>query len=158
AAYGLFSSVNFRFTTSAAGDLAITFQVAEAPTYPISYDNFAWFSDAELSDAIRADLGVFTGEVPDGGAMVDEITAVLTKQLYLKNIKGTVTHLLLAQAVGDGMMMQFRVEGPTIRIQSVHIGDSVSASSEALKDRVSDLKGQPYSRFAIELFEFEQIR
>jgi len=56
------------------------------------------------------------------------------------------------------MILQFRVEDPTLRIQSVQFGDPLAAGSERLKDRVPDIKGQPYSRFAIEVFENEQVR
>jgi hypothetical protein len=90
--------------------------------------------------------------------MVDQISGVLERLLAAKNIKGAVTHQLLAEAEGDGMIVQFSVEGSPVRIQTVHVGDALAASSERLKDRIPDLKGQPYSRFAIELFENEQIR
>ncbi len=54
--------------------------------------------------------------------------------------------------------MQFRVEGVPFRVQSVQFGDPAAANAERLKDRVSDINGQPYSLFAIELFENEQVR
>ncbi len=90
--------------------------------------------------------------------MVDEITRVLQGLLASKNIKGNVTHQLIGQVVGDGMMMQFRLEGPPLNVQSVQFGDSLATSSEPLKDRVPDIKGQPYSRLAIEIFENEHVR
>jgi outer membrane protein assembly factor BamA len=157
AALGIFSTINFRYTTKADG-IALNFQVKEAPSYPISFDNFPWFSDQELADAIRTEVGLFSGEAPGSGALIDEMTIVLENLLASKKLKGSVTHQLLAQAIGDGMMMQFRVEGPALRIQSVQFGDSLATSSEHLKDRIPDLKGQPYSRFAIEVFENEHVR
>jgi len=70
-----------------------------------------------------------------------------------------VTHQLLSVPIGDGMVMQFRIEGgPALRIQSVRFGDPLASDSERLKDRVPDIKGQSYSLFAIELFEEEQVR
>jgi outer membrane protein insertion porin family len=157
AALGLFSAVNYRY--SAKGDaIALEFQVTEAPTYPLSFDNFPWFSDVEIGDAIRSSVGLFTGESPGDGAMVDQIAEVLEKLLASKKIKGAVTHQLLAQAVGDGMMMQFSLDGSPLKIQSVQFGDVLATNSDRLKDRLSDLKGQPYSRFAIELFENEHVR
>ncbi|MBZ5643733.1 MAG: hypothetical protein LAO19_13305 [Acidobacteriia bacterium] len=156
AALGIFSAVNYRFAVKGDG-IALEFQVAEAPTYPLSYDNFPWLTDAEIGEAIRTSVGLFAGESPGDGAMVDQITEVLEKLLAAKNIKGAVSHQLLAPAVGDGMMMQFRVDGPPLRVQSVQFGDALASDSEKLKDRIPDLKGQPYSRFAIELFENEQI-
>ena len=157
AALGIFSTVNYRF--SSKGDaIALEFQVQEARTYPISFDNFPWFTDQDIAQAIRQEVGLFTGEAPDSGAMLDEISIVIEKLLASRKIKGSVTHQLLAQAVGDGMIMQFRVDVPDLRIQSVQFGDSLAMDSERLKDRVSDIKGQQYSRFAIEMFENEHIR
>jgi outer membrane protein insertion porin family len=157
AALGIFLAVNYRYTPK-GNEIALEFHVTEAPTYPISFDNFPWFTDGEIGDAIRNSVGLFTDESPGSGAMVDQITAVLEKLLASRNIKGRVTHQLVAQTTGDGMMMQFSVEGTSLRIQSVQFGDALATESERLKSRISDIHGQPYSRFAIELFESEQIR
>jgi outer membrane protein assembly factor BamA len=157
AALGIFSTVNFHYTTKGDG-IALSFQVQEAPLYPISFDNFPWFTDRELADTIRSQVGLFSGEAPDSGALVDEMSIVLEDLLASKNIKGSVAHQLLAKAIGDGMMMQFHLDGPALRVQSVQFGDALATSSERLKDRIPDLKGQPYSRFAIELFENEHVR
>src|SRR5260221_4028793 len=114
---GIFSAVNSRF--SAKGDgIALEFQVSEAVTYALSFDNFPWFTDSEIGDAIRASVGLFTGESPDSGTMVEQITDVLEKLLASHNIKGAVTHHLLAQAAGDGMTMQFPVGRLPLRILS----------------------------------------
>jgi hypothetical protein len=56
------------------------------------------------------------------------------------------------------MEMQFRVEGVSLRVQSVTVEDPVAGNSERLRDRIPDIKGQPYSLFAVELFELEQVR
>lgn len=157
AALGIFSSVNYRF--SSKGDaISLEFLVQEAPTVPLSFDNFPWFTDDELAAAIRQEVGLFTGESPESGTMVDEITNVLDKLLASRHIKGDLAHQLVAQPVGEGMILQYRVDDPSLVIQSVRFGDPLAADSERLKDRLSDIKGQPYSRFAIEVFENEQVR
>jgi outer membrane protein assembly factor BamA len=157
AALGIFSSVNFRYTSK--GDaINLEFQVQEAATYPVSFDNFPWFTSDEIGTAIRNQVGLFTGEAPGDGTMIDQITAVIEDHLASQKIKGSVTHQLLAKAVGDGMEVQFRVEGIPLRVQSVQFGDAVATNSERLKDRIQDIKGQPYSLFAVELFENEQVR
>ena len=56
------------------------------------------------------------------------------------------------------MIMQFRQDGPSFTIASLTFGDALAQNSEKLKDRVSDLVGKSFSRFAIELFENEQVR
>ena len=157
AALGLFSAVNYRF--SSKGDaISLEFQVQEAPTVPLWFDNFPWFTDDEIAAAIRQQVGLFTGESPESGTMVEEIADVLDKLLGSRHIKGELTHQLVAPPVGEGLILQFRVDEPSLRIQSVQFGDRLATDSERLKDRVSDIKGQPYSRFAIEVFENEQVR
>ena len=157
AALGIFSAVNFRYTSK--GDaINLEFQVQEGPTYPILFDNFPWFTDAEIGDAIRNQVGLFTGEAPEGGAILEQMTAVIEGLLASRKINGTVSHQLLAAAVGDGMVMQFQVGGIRLRIQSVQFGDALAAGSERLRDRVPDIKGQQYSLFAIEIFENEHVR
>ena len=156
-ALGTFSIVTFRYT--AKGDaIDLTFQVQEAPTYPILFDNFPWFSDAEIGDAIRKQVGLFTGESADGGTIVDQITAVMESMIDARKIKGDVQHQLLSAPVGDGMVMQFRLEGTPLRVQSVQFGEPLAANSEGLRDRVPDIKGQPYSLFATQVFENEHVR
>ena len=43
-------------------------------------------------------------------------------------------------------------------ISSLTFGDALAQNSEKLQDRVSDLVGKSFSRFAIEVFENEQMR
>jgi outer membrane protein insertion porin family len=156
-ALGIFSAVNFRYTAKSTA-INLEFQVQEAPTYPILFDNFPWFTDAEIGGAIRKEVGLFTGEAPGDGTMIDQMTAVIENLLSSQQIKGSVAHQLVAATEGNGMVMQFRVEGGQNRVQSVQFGDSLATSSEPLKDRVPDIKGQPYSRFAVEVFENEHVR
>jgi len=157
AALGIFSAVNYRFS-SKAETISLEFQVQEGHTVPLSFDDFPWFTDDEIAAAVRREVGLFTGESPESGVMVDEIANVLDKLLASRHIKGELTHQLVAAPTGNGMVLQFRVEAPGLRIQSVQFGDPLAASSERLKDRISDIKGQPYSRFAIEIFENEHLR
>ena len=156
-ALGIFSSVNFRYTSKGIA-INLEFQVQEAPTYPILFDNFPWFTSAEIGEAIQNQIGLFTGEAPGDGTLIDQMAAVIENLLATQKIKGSVTHQLVAAAVGQGMEMQFHVEGGQLRIQSVQFGDSVAANSERLKDRVPDIKGHPYSLFAVEVFEEEHVR
>jgi outer membrane protein assembly factor BamA len=157
AGLGIFSAVNFRYTT-AGGAINLEFQTADAPTYPIVFDNMPWFTSDEIGDAIRKKVGLFTGEAPDGGTILDAMTDVVEDLLASKSIKGEVTHQLIGAPVGDGMVMQFHVDAPNLRVQAIQFGDPLATGSEKLRDRVSDIKGQPYSQFAAELFSLEQVR
>ncbi len=71
-ALGIFSSVSYRYTAKGAA-INLEFQVQEAAAYPISFDNFPWFTSAEIGEAIRAQVGLFTGEAPEGGTIIDQM-------------------------------------------------------------------------------------
>ncbi len=69
-ASGLFATVKYDFKTRAEG-LTLDFHVTESPRVPAYYDNFPWFGDSELNDAIRAQLPFFDGTLPEAGNVVD---------------------------------------------------------------------------------------
>src|SRR6202521_2136085 len=88
-ALGIFSAVNFRYTSK--GDaINLEFQVREAPTYPILFDNFPWFTSAEIGEAIRNQVGLFTSEAPGDGTMIDQMKGVIENLLASQKIKGSV--------------------------------------------------------------------
>src|SRR5579862_2010520 len=153
---GVFSKVNYRFATR--GDkIVLEFQLADAPTVPVTFDNFPWFTDEELAAAIRQAVPFFDGTAPGDGGIVDTITAAISNQLEARHISGKVEHMLLARPDSDQMTLQFRLNGPTPMIASLDYSDALAKASSELAERKSDLIGKPFSRFSIELFELEQI-
>jgi outer membrane protein insertion porin family len=154
---GVFSRVNFRFTAK-DNRATINFELQDAAIVPVMFENFPWFTDQELSDEVRRAVPLFDGGAPRGGSLLDQITAALSAELSSRGIKANVEHTLVAQPSSDGEIMQFRQDGPSFNIAGVSFGDSTAQNSEKLHDRLSDLVGKTYSRFAIELFENEHVR
>lgn len=154
---GIFSRVNYQFK-SLGSKIVVEFQLADAPAVPVSFDNFPWFSDEELSAAIRAAVPFYDGTAPDGGSLLDDIAAAVSQLLQAHGISGTIEHTLLAQPTSDGMTMQFSLNGPSLTVGSIAYDDSLAQASAQLQDRNQDLVGKPYSRFAIEVFLAEQVR
>lgn len=157
AALGVFKSVDYRYR-SKRDSLSLEWLVQPAPTVPLWFDNFPWFTDAEIATAIRQQVGLFDGQAPAGGTMLAEITTALGHLLSSRHIGGTVIHQLIGGPEGNGMIMQYQVQGPQVLVESLTFGDSLAANSERLKDRVPDIQGKPYSRYALEVFENEQVR
>ena len=154
---GVFTKINYSFTTK-DDKIALEFQLQDAPTVPVLFDNFPWFTDAELVAAIRDAEPLFDGaSAPEDGAMLDEMTAALTKLLAAHNLTGRVTHQLTGQPFSDGMLMQFGVEDSSVPVAAVEYGDALAQASEKLRTRNTDLVGKPFSRFAIDVFENEQV-
>jgi outer membrane protein insertion porin family len=154
---GIFSRVNYRYTSTATG-INVEFQVEDAPLVPVWFDNFPWFSAEELMNSVRLAVPIFDGMAPQAGSLLDEISSSLTLLLHTNNISGTIERMLLNRPGGDDMIMQFRVAGPILTIDSMAYTDALAQNSEKLRDRSPDLIGKPFSRFAIEMFILEQVR
>ena len=154
---GVFSRVSFRFTAK-NNRATVNFELEDAPIVPVMFENFPWFTDQELSDEIRRAVPLFDGGAPRGGSLIDEITAALSAKLASRGIKSNIEHTLLTEPSSDDEIMQFRQDDVNFTIASLSFGDSAAQNSEKLRDRISDLVGKKFSRFAIELFEAEQLR
>jgi outer membrane protein insertion porin family len=154
---GVFSRVNFRFTAK-NNRATVNFDLEDAPIVPVMFENFPWFTDQELSDEIRRAVPLFDGGAPRGGSLIDEITAALSAKLASRGIKANIEHTLVTEASSDEEIMQFRQDGFDFKIASLSFSDSAAQKSEKIRDRMSDVVGKKFSRFAIELFENEQVR
>lgn len=154
---GLFSTVNYSFK-SRGEDLDVTFDLSEAPSVAVSFDNIPWYTDAELTEAIQKSVPLFSGRAPRQGALIDEIAAALQKYLAQRDPALTVAHDLVTDPVTDEERQQFRVEGAALKIGSVEFGDARAAESRAVQALLPTLVGKPFSRSAINLFLSEHVR
>lgn len=157
AALGNFAAVNYHFTTDARG-LHIFFEVQEAPTVPVVFDNFPWFTDDELSAAIRQAIGSFDGTAPEQGAILDVMAGAIEKLLPTRGVHGKVIHLLTGHPDGPGDVVQFSVTGAPTRLQVVEFTDSLPTKSVDVTARMSDVTGHAFSRMALSVFAFEVVR
>jgi outer membrane protein assembly factor BamA len=154
---GMFAKVNYSFKT-VGEDLSVTFQLEESPRVPIYFDNFPWFADSELNDAIRAKIPYFDGTLPEGGAVVDEATDAVKELLASHKLNVTIEHLLLAAPLAEGNVQQFHAEGASFSIASVEFGDPSLSANHIVQQELASVRGKPYSRMTIDLFLAEQLR
>ena len=156
AEFGLFSNVQFHFTTVESG-VRVTYEVADTPAVPVSFENFPWFTDDELTAALKRTVLLFDGSAPQSGTILDAMSGTLEKLVQAHGVLAGVTHTLVNFPVG-GQRMQFRVVGADITVKSIEFSDELATNDRAVQQSVSQLIGTAYSRSAIELFEFEQVR
>ncbi len=154
---GLFAKVTYNFTTH-NNDLTLTFHLQENQRLPVSYDNFPWYADSELDDAIRKDQPYYDGTLPEGGAVVDEAANSLKAFLAAHGGNVQVEHAVLVNPLADGNIHQFREEGIAPRIASVEFSDEHLKESPAVQQHLPEILGKPYSRLAIDIFLAEEIR
>ena len=157
ASTGLFSSVRYRYSSQGRG-VDLQFQVVDAPTVHVSFDNFPWFTDQELTADIEKAVGLFNGISPESGSYVDAIAAAIENQLQGLGVQGRVEHRLIERPVGSGMEVQFRLVGVTLNVGSVEFTDPIAQKDERVKMRLEDLIGKPFSRYYTDVFLAEQVR
>ena len=133
---GLFSTVKYDFKTRAEG-LTLTFHVTESPRVPAYYDNFPWFGDSELNDAIRSQLPFFDGTLPEAGNVVeaaangDSRSSGRSQTGFAGAASGDWRIRL-----GDGNIQQFSVEGAGLKIASMSFSDAALASNPAVQQHL----------------------
>src|SRR5271156_3783933 len=157
AALGLFTNIQYKFAT-VLGGVKVTYQVSDVPALPVTYDNFPWFSDEELSAGVKSSGILFDGGAPSKGTVLDAISEALEKLLDARNVHARVSHELIAHPFSNQSVQEFRVENTDLTIQKVDFSDPLAQSNPVVQERLPDLIGKPYSRSRVELFEFEQVR
>jgi outer membrane protein assembly factor BamA len=154
---GLFSNVQYRFSTEDAG-VRLEYQVTDASALPVRFDNFPWFTDEELSAALKKEIPFFDGTAPENGSMLHEMTNALARLLATRGVNSSVSNAVVTAPVTDRRVQQFRVENAGANIVSLDFGDALARDDRGIQQRLVDIVGQPYSRTVVELFEFEQVR
>jgi outer membrane protein assembly factor BamA len=154
---GLFAKVNYKFDTK--GDaVTVTFLIEENPRLEVSYDNFPWYTDTELNDAIHKKLPFFDGHLPEAGAIVDAATAALQGFVAQRDPNAQVTHEVIASPLIDASLQQFTLQGPAPLIASLQFSDAKLAENPAVRAHLSEVLNHTYSRLTIDVFLAEQIR
>src|SRR6266478_4749753 len=154
---GLFAKVSYNFQTKLAGVL-VTYHVEESPRVPVYFDNFPWFTDSALDDAIRAKLSFFDGTLPEAGAVVDQAVDAVKELLSSRGVQGSLEHTVVANPNGEGNVQEFHVDGAALQIAKLEFSDPALLNSKAVQQHLSEIIGKPYSRLTIDLFLSEAIR
>ncbi len=154
---GLFAKVTYKFDTHNDA-VSLTFHVEESPRLPVAYDNFPWFSDGELTGAIRKDFSLYDGTLPEGGTVVDLAGNSLAAFLKSHGLKAEIQHFVLANPLLDANEQEFQVAGVTQTIASIDFSDPTLNGNLAVQQHLSEIRGKPYSRLAIDVFLAEAIR
>jgi len=154
---GLFAKVSYKFDTR-QDKVLLTIHVDENTPLPVSYDNFPWYADSELNDAIRKLLPFYDGHLPEAGDVVERATDALKQVVAAKEPHADVTHQVVLSPLADGSEQQFTVVGLVPKIASIEFSDPKLSLDPAVRAHLSEILDHPYSRLTIDLFLAEQIR
>ncbi len=154
---GLFLTVHYRFSTDATG-LTVTFEVDDAPAFPISLDNLPWLTDDDLAKALTLAGIPLERTAPASGVIDDRIAQALQKALEAKDIHATLTFAITSIPGTDERIVQFTAAGVDVRVAALQFSDPLTIHDPVVQAQIANIVGKPFSLEAIERFDFEQAR
>lgn len=144
---GLFKKVGYR-TKNVSGNVTITFQLEElkGQLSPVVFDNFIWFSDEELTTAIKRAVPTFNGLAPDIGNTNDAIKQALQNLLAERKLPGQVEYNLTEHE------HLFRVIGVPMKICTLHFPGAQNVPEKKLIEATRNSMDPEYSRQSVQTF------
>jgi outer membrane protein insertion porin family len=143
---GLFSNLSYKLkgTTDKA---LLTFEVVEPKlTVPVRFDNFVWFTDEELTAAVRRKFPAFDGNAPEQGSATEQIRQALEDLLREKKIDGKVEYTLSADPSGRKVEHLFAVKGEGLRVCKINYAGARAVPEETLVTKSGGIFDNDYSR------------
>ncbi|MFZ3264759.1 MAG: POTRA domain-containing protein [Terriglobales bacterium] len=146
---GVFSNVVYSFSYSDAGvklDLQLT-DVDKSKLVPVNFENFVWFTDAELLADLDQRVPLFKQLLPASGTLPDDVNQALQALLSEKRYAGRVDFQREAkQGSGDFVRIVYRVEEISICIRNVEFPGASTDQAVFLKNAARTLSGAQYVR------------
>jgi outer membrane protein assembly factor BamA len=145
---GAFATVQFLFKPAVgARGVEADFQVTDAEKYlPAMFENFVWFSDQDLQDALHQAVPLFEGNIPNSGTMSDDVSAALRKFLAAKGLPSEISYIMSATFGGLPTAYKFKVVDANLKISEVMLIGAARMTPEQLAKAVAPLKGTDYLR------------
>jgi outer membrane protein insertion porin family len=143
---GLFKNLSYKLkgTTDKA---VLTFEVIEQKwSMPVSFDNFVWFTDDELNQAVRRKVPAFDGTAPEAGNVTEQIKQALEELLRERKIDGTVEYTLSSDPSGRKVEHLFSVKGPGLRVCKLNFVGARGVTEEMLSQKSGGIYDNDYSR------------
>src|SRR5258706_2165732 len=143
---GMFRKLRYKLHT-ADDEATVIFEVEEASrNLPVVFENFVWFSEAEIARAIRQDVPFFDGTAPEAGTTTDKIAAALQRLLVQRKLPGRVEPMPFVDLAKGTQEIMFTIEGVKIRVCSLHFPGAAAISEADLIKASQALLKSDYSR------------
>lgn len=144
---GLVSDVTFRFTYRGL-DVVATFTISEAAAETaVVFDNFPWFSDEELSAAVRARFPAFDGgRIADTSGAVDQVTGALSTLLSRRGLPERVEYFPTLDTATGARTHLFKVSGVSLPVCDVKLTGVQPALEDVVRHASTPLLRREYSR------------
>ena len=130
---GAFSEIAYNYSYSSAGT-KVEFHLTDTTDYvPVRFEDFVWFTDADLRQHIKEHVPLFNGELPKFGRMADEVSDVLQAMLVQGAIPGHVDYQRIGKDDGPVEAIAYRVSDVLIRVGNIDFTGAGDAELPALK-------------------------
>jgi outer membrane protein assembly factor BamA len=154
---GVFTDIAYSYSYSSAGT-KLELHVTDGEKFvPARFEDFVWFSDAELRQRIQQHAPLFDGEVPLNGRLVDEVSDVLQAMLVEKSIPGHVEYLRVGKPDGPVEEISYHVNDVLIRVRNIEFTGTDPADLPALEAAGRRLGDREYSRTRLNLLVQHQL-
>ncbi|MDT5122618.1 MAG: hypothetical protein QOC96_2100 [Acidobacteriota bacterium] len=155
---GLFKKLSYRLHGD-QGKAVVTFEVEEmAGGLPVVFDNFVWFSEEELVNAVKRALPSFDGTAPETGSVTDSIAKALQQLLQERKISGQVEYSPSADPAGGHAKHIFSVKGISIKVCALKFPGATDVQESELVKNSKPLLGSDYSREFVASFAEENLK
>jgi outer membrane protein insertion porin family len=150
---GMFTDVSYSYSYSGTGT-KLDFQVADANKFvPARFENFVWFSDADLVAKIHENEPLFKGDVPVGGNLADRISDVLQSLLLQHSLSARATYIREgAGPSGPIDAVNFKADGVNIHIRNVSFPSAPADQQPALAEAAKKLEDRDYLRSEVNAY------
>jgi outer membrane protein insertion porin family len=149
---GLFEKLSYN-VKGQTDKAVVTFTVVEPKwSMPVAFDNFVWFTDEELRDAVKRRVPTFDGTAPQSGGVTEQIRQALEDLLRERKVEGTVEYTLSSDASGRKIEHLFSVRGPELRVCKLSFVGAHAVPEETLRQKSGGIFDNDYSRAFVEGF------
>ena len=143
---GLFANLGYKLKGS-TDKAVLTFEVVESrPTTPVRFDNFVWFTDEELTAAVRRKVPAFDGTAPESGGVTEQIKAALEELLRERGVQGAVEYTLSTDPSGRKVEHLFGVKGGLLRVCKLSFTGARAVPEETLVTKSGGIFDNDFSR------------
>jgi outer membrane protein assembly factor BamA len=154
---GVFTEVAYTYSYSSAGT-KLELHVTDVDKFvPARFEDFVWFSDAELRRRIQEHSPLFDGNLPLSGRLPDEVSDVLQAMLVENSIPGHVEYLRAGKQDGPIDAISYRVNDVLIRVRNIEFTGALPAEVPALVQAGEKLPDHEYSRSRLDLLAEHQL-
>src|SRR5580658_6059404 len=154
---GVFTEVAYTFSYSSAGT-KLELHVTDVDKFvPAHFEDFVWFSDAELKQRIQQYSPLFDGQLPLSGRLADQVSDVLQAMLVENSIPGHVEYQRAAKADGPIDSINYHVTDVLIQVRKIEFTGAAEAEIPALEAASEKLPDREYSRTRLNLLVQHQL-